>query len=102
MKLKKKDLAERLALKQGVSQKQALAFLETFMDTVKEEVCKGNSIELMCFGTFYLWKRTAHISPKRVSERPDEEQQRISLSFRPGQLLRQSINGQIQNINEED
>lgn len=102
MKLKKKDLAERIAMKQGISQKQTLAFLDTFMEAVKEEVCKGNSIELLCFGTFYLWKRTAHISPKRISERADEDQQRISLGFRPGQLFRESINDQLQDFEDKD
>lgn len=93
MKLKKKDLAERLAARQGICKKEAAVFLENLMDIIKEEVCKGNSIELMYFGTFYLWKRTSHLAPHRPQVRPDELQERLSLGFRPGSCLRACMNG---------
>lgn len=102
MKLTKKDLAARLADKQGIYQKDATAFLESFMDIVREEVCRGNTIELMYFGTFYLWERTSQLTPKRINACPDEKQQRLSLGFRPGQCFRKRLNGALPEVSTTD
>lgn len=91
-KLNKKELARQVGNKLGITQKDALVFIDTFMDTVKEAVSQGNSIELLNFGTFYLWKRTSHLLPKRCTTLPDELQNRMSIGFKPGEFFLYKIN----------
>ena len=52
----KGELAHLIAAKAQVEVKQADAMLDALVETVREEVSKGNQVRLMGFG---LWKLTA-------------------------------------------
>jgi DNA-binding protein HU-beta len=57
--INKDAIVDVLALRTGFSKKDIEATLEGFMDTVTEEVRKGNKVTLTGFGTFRLSERAA-------------------------------------------
>ncbi len=57
--MNRKELIDALAEKTGLSKKDADNFLSTFVDTVKEELKKGGSVNLVGFGSFKVQHRAA-------------------------------------------
>jgi len=62
--LNRKDLAMLLKERTGIRREKAMEIVNTFLDIIKEEVKKGNKIELRKFGTFYL-KEKKYVKPNR-------------------------------------
>lgn len=57
--MNKSQLVMELAKKTGLTKKNSEAFLNAFMDVVKEELKKGGSIQLVGFGSFKVAERQA-------------------------------------------
>ena len=57
--MNRKELIDRLSEKTGLAKKQSDQFLKAFMETVEEELHRGNSIGLVGFGTFKVAQRKA-------------------------------------------
>jgi DNA-binding protein HU-beta len=57
--MNRKDLVDALATQTGKSKKDANDFLDAFVDTVKNELKGGGSINLVGFGTFKVNDRPA-------------------------------------------
>ena len=55
----KADLVNQVSLKTGVERKAVYAVLETFMDTVKSSLEKGENVYLREFGTFAIKKKAS-------------------------------------------
>jgi|TARA_Y100000994_G_scaffold202080_1_gene172913 DNA-binding protein HU-beta len=55
----KADLVTQMSLKTGVEKKVIHSILETFMDTVKTSLEKGENVYLREFGTFAVKKKAA-------------------------------------------
>ena len=53
----KADLVTKLSIKTGVERKVVSTIVETFMDTVRESLEKGENVYLREFGTFQVKKR---------------------------------------------
>lgn len=53
------ELVSAMAEKTGLSKKEADSALKAFMETVKEELNKGNKIQLVGFGTYEVVERAA-------------------------------------------
>jgi len=86
----KKDLAENITNKLGLSQKDSLFFVKQFFQALIDN--KDSNINLNKFGTFIL-KET----PKRIGRNPKTLQEfeiksRQKLTFRPSDDLKQNIN----------
>ena len=63
--MNRKELAEAMATKAGVSSKVANDLIGAFIDTVSEELGKGGSVQLVGFGTFATKDR-----PEREGRNP--------------------------------
>ena len=90
MSLTKKDLANNLSNKLGLSQKDSLFFVQHFFKMLVDN--KTSNININKFGTF-VFKKT----PKRVGRNPKTLQQydirpRQKLSFKPSEEVKQNIN----------
>lgn len=57
--MNKKELIDALASKTGKSRKEASEFLEAFLNTVTEELKKGEAVNLVGFGSFKVVDRPA-------------------------------------------
>ncbi len=63
--MNRKELVDALAEKLGKSRKETNAFLDAFVDTVKSELKKGGSVNLVGFGSFKVMER-----PPREARNP--------------------------------
>ncbi len=57
--MNKKELIDALAEKTGKSRKESAEFLDALIGTVKEELKKGGSVNLVGFGSFKVVERPA-------------------------------------------
>ena len=90
MSITKKDLANNISKKIGLSQKDSLSFVKEFFKVLADH--KSSNININKFGTF-IFKKT----PKRVGRNPKTLQQydirpRQKLSFKPSEEVKQNIN----------
>ena len=90
MSLTKKDLANNLSNKLGLSQKDSLFFVQHFFKMLVDN--KTSNININKFGTF-VFKKT----PKRVGRNPKTLQQydirpRQKFTFKPSDEIKQNIN----------
>ncbi|AKJ68160.1 MULTISPECIES: HU family DNA-binding protein [Pandoraea] len=68
--MNKQELIEAIAGKTGSSKAQTGEMLDTLLETVKKAVSKGQSVQLVGFGSFSSGKRAARIgrNPKTGEE----------------------------------
>ncbi len=90
MSVTKKDLANNISKKIGLSQKDSLFFVQEFFKILTNH--KSGNININKFGTF-IFKKT----PKRVGRNPKTLKQydirpRQKLSFKPSEEVKQNIN----------
>ena len=90
MSLTKKDLANNISKKLGLSKKDSLFLVHNFFRTLIEN--KNKHINISNFGTF-IYKKT----PTRIGRNPKTLQEfkirsRQKLTFKPSDEVKQSIN----------
>ena len=89
--MNKTELVAAIADKAGIAKKDAEKALSAFLDTVAEELKKGEKIALVGFGTFEVSER-----PEREGRNPQTKQTiKIAASkspvFKAGKALKDSI-----------
>ena len=57
--MNKAELTAAVAAKAGISQKDAKAAVNAFIDTVKETLAAGGNVQVIGFGTFEVAERAA-------------------------------------------
>ncbi|MDQ3636929.1 MAG: HU family DNA-binding protein [Actinomycetota bacterium] len=89
--MNKTELIKEIAEKAGGSQSEADSFFKAFEDVVKDELKKGEDIQITGFGKFYVQKRAARegVNPQT------KEKMKIPASkvpkFTAGNALKDSI-----------
>jgi nucleoid DNA-binding protein len=88
----KAEIINRVAHLTGMNRKDAIVALETFLDSVKGSLKRGEKVSLVGFGTFYVKQKNArngrnprtgeriHIPPKMIA------------TFKPGKAFRMLVN----------
>lgn len=92
--MKKVDLANELYEKIGISKKEALAIVETVLDTIKESLKNGENVKIAGFGNFIVRSKKER---KGRNPRTGEEigiAPRKVVTFRPSHIFKQYVNGQ--------
>lgn len=89
--MNKAELISAVAEKSGLTKKDATAVLTAITETVEETLKKGDSVQIMGFGTFEVRKRAA-----RKGRNPQTgEEIKIKASktpaFKPGKQLKDSV-----------
>lgn len=89
--MNKKELAEEIARKTNMTTDQGIKFLTTFMETVTEQLKKGERIQLVGFGRFETMERAARVgrNPK-TGEKMNIAGSRVP-KFKPGKALKDEI-----------
>lgn len=89
--MNKQELIDVISTESGLSKADAKRALESFTNTVSDQLKKGNSVRLIGFGTFSVRKRKARkgINPQ-TGEQIKIKARRIP-HFAPGAELKNSL-----------
>lgn len=87
--MNKKELAEEIAKKAGVSTDIGMKCLRAFTETVMEQLKKGEHVQIVGFGSFQMVDRAAKfIRIPKTGERKMIEAGRMP-KFKPGKILKE-------------
>jgi integration host factor subunit alpha len=91
--LTRAELAERLNREIGLSRAESADLVEQVLGAIADALVAGQNVKLSSFGSFLLREKGQRVgrNPKTGVVVPIEP--RVTLSFRPSQILRQKING---------
>lgn len=90
--MNKAELIETVAEKSEVSKKAAGKMLDAFMETVSEQLQKGNDISLVGFGTFKKVLRKARTGNNPKTKEKIEIAAKNKATFKAGKTLENSLN----------
>jgi DNA-binding protein HU-beta len=88
----KGDLIESIAKKAEMSKKDAAMALNTILETVQEQLKKGNTVRLIPFGSFEVRARKGRTGRNpRTGEKIHIKARKVP-AFKPGKSLKDSVN----------
>jgi len=85
------ELITALAKRMEWTQKEISDILESTVSIIRENLENGNSINIQGFGLFEAKKKGERISVNPVSKQRFLVPPKISLSFRPGQTIKDNL-----------
>ncbi len=88
----KTDLAGIIAEKTGYTKKQSTQFIDAFLETVGEQLTKGESVLLIGFGTFLARHKDARQGRKPVTGEVIAIPEKTVPVFKPGKALKNKVN----------
>jgi integration host factor subunit alpha len=88
----KKELADVIHVKIGLSRRESAEIVEFFFETVKEKLARGEGIKIPGFGSFRLQKRKARKGRNPATGDAIIISDRTVVTFKPSRFLRDSIN----------
>lgn len=89
--MNKTELVALMADKAGISKKDADKALAAFLDTVAEELKKGEKIQLVGFGTFEVRERAARTGINPQTKQTIEIAASKNPVFKAGKALKDAI-----------
>ena len=84
----KSELISAIAEKGSIRKKDAEAFLNAFIEVVKEALAKGEKIEIRNFGAFYMKEKAKRVARNPRTGKKVKVPAKISPSFKPGKNLK--------------
>ncbi len=84
----KKELADSIHAKLGLSKRESADIVDYFFDTMKTALKKGGSVKLPRFGSFYVKKRKPKKGRNPVTGEVIEIPSRNEVVFKPSRVLR--------------
>ena len=90
--MRKKELVAKIAETAGLKEKDAAAALQAFVDIVGDELKKGESVQLIGFGTFDVSKRAARTGRNPHTGEEIKIKASKSPRFKAGKALKDKIN----------
>ena len=90
--MNKTELIDSMAAKTGLTKKNAEAALNAFVETVSEELTKGEKVSLVGFGTFGAKKREARTGRNPQTGEAVKIDARVVPSFKAGSKLKEALN----------
>lgn len=88
----KAEIANALANKTGMSRKDSINAVETFLECIKDALKEGEKVSLVGFGTFYVKHKDARMGRNpRTGEQIQIPAKNIA-SFKPGKGFREMVN----------
>lgn len=88
----KADIIEQIYEKVGFSKKESSEIVELVFDTMKETLEKGEKIKISGFGNFVVRAKRPRVGRNPQTGEEIEISARRVLTFRPSQVLKQSLN----------
>lgn len=93
MTLTKAELIDSVYEKVGFSKKEAADLVELVFESMKEELCRGQSIKISGFGKFRVRAKKSRMGRNPQTGQAMEISARKVLTFTPSRILRDGING---------
>lgn len=93
MTLTKAELIDSVYEKVGFSKKEAAELVELVFESMKEDLCKGQSIKISGFGKFRVRAKKSRMGRNPQTGEAMEISARKVLTFTPSRILRDGING---------
>lgn len=90
--MNKTELIKKIAADAEVTQKQATAMVESFIETVKAEVANGEKIQLVGFGTFEGKNRAARTGKNPMTGETVEIAASVAPVFKAGKAFKDAVN----------
>lgn len=88
----KKDLINAIAEKGEFTKKKTEIMLNAFLETISQELARGNTIRIIPFGTFEVRKREARMGRNpRTGEEIKIKARNVPV-FKPGKGLKDVVN----------
>ena len=89
----KKELVKKIAEEQVISQKQAVAIVDSVFDSIAATVATGEKVSIPGFGTFEVRNKTAREARNpRTGEKIKIAAKRAP-AFKAGKLFKEKVNG---------
>jgi integration host factor subunit alpha len=88
----KRDLAEKIHTTIGLSKKESLDLLESFLSIMKSTLEDGEKIKVAGFGNFEIRQKRSRIGRNPQTGEDITITARRVLSFKPSSLLKQAVN----------
>ncbi len=93
--MNKSELVKAIAKKAEVTNANAQAILEAFVDAVKDGLKKGDKIQLIGFGSFATVKREARKGVNPQTKKAIKIPAKKVAKFMPGKELKELVNGTV-------
>ncbi len=90
--MNKSELIKIVAEENNISTEEAVTIVNTFFDTVQEELLQGNRVEIRGFGSFKIKEYKGYQGRNPRSGQPVSVKPKRLPFFRPGKNLRDFIN----------
>ena len=90
--MNKTELVAAIAEKSELSKKDSEKALKALIDTVTEELKKGEKIQLVGFGTFEVIERAAREGRNPLTGEKMEIKASKAPKFKPGKALKDAVN----------
>lgn len=90
--MKKVELVEAVAEESGLSKADSTRAIDAFLNTIKEELAKGEKVPLAGFGTFAVSKREAREGRNPRTGETVQIAARNAVTFKPGTALKDAVN----------
>ena len=91
--MNRQELVTVIAEKVGSSKKDADTFVSAFTETISGELKKGNSVQLVGFGTFEVIEKAARDGRNPATGQPMKIAASKAPKFKPGKSLKDLVNG---------
>lgn len=91
----KADIIEGVYEKVGFSKKESAEIVELVFDTLKETLERGDKIKISGFGNFQVRHKKARVGRNPQTGKEIEISARRVLTFRPSQVLKMALNGEV-------
>ncbi len=91
--MRKADLVSAVAKKSGLSANNAKLAIDAFIEVVGAELKKGESVQLIGFGTFDVQKRAARTGRNPLTGEEIKIKASKSPRFKAGKALKDKVNG---------
>jgi DNA-binding protein HU-beta len=90
--MRKKELVAKIAETAGLKEKDAAAALQAFVDVVGDELKKGESVQIIGFGTFDVSERAARTGRNPANGEEIQIKASKAPRFKAGKALKDKIN----------
>lgn len=89
--MKKAEFIEAVAVKAGLSKKDTQKSLDAILDTIKDAMVQGKSVNFIGFGSFTTATRAARKAKVPGTDRVVDVPATKSVKFKPGKQLKDSV-----------
>ncbi len=93
----KKELADVIHTRIGLSKREAAEIVEFFFETVKEKLTSGEGIKIPNFGSFRVQNRKSRKGRNPATGETIEIVERKAIVFKPSKFLRNVLNKKSSN-----